>query len=144
MRLLTKDVERDDVDEEDVSAPGGDHVEVGQGAEGSPVDVARLHRLSFVEFKPKIDFLFLKRMKLNQILPYHTHIRTFDILHTNFVSCIFFYCRKAVLRIRIRIRIHRIHVFLGLPDPDPPVGGMVPDPDPALDPDPNPSIIMLK
>jgi hypothetical protein len=40
----------------------------------------------------------------------------------------------------LRIRIHRIHMFLSLPDPDPPVRGM--DPDPALDPDPNPSIIM--
>ncbi len=52
VRLLTKDVEGDDVDEKDVSAPGGDHVEVGQGAEGRPVDVARLHRLGFAEFKP--------------------------------------------------------------------------------------------
>ena len=33
-------------------------------------------------------------------------------------------------------RIHRIHVFFGLPDPDPLVRGM--------DPDPDPSIIMLK
>jgi hypothetical protein len=41
-----------------------------------------------------------------------------------------------------RIRIHRIHMFLGLPDPDPLVRGM--DPDPALEPDPDPSIIMLK
>jgi hypothetical protein len=31
---------------------------------------------------------------------------------------------------------------LGLPDPDPLVRGM--DPDPALDPDPDPSIIMQK
>jgi hypothetical protein len=31
-------------------------------------------------------------------------------------------------------------MFLGLPDPDPLVRGM--DPDPALDPDPDPSIIM--
>jgi hypothetical protein len=35
-------------------------------------------------------------------------------------------------------RIHRIQVFFGLPDPDPIVRGM----DPALDPDPDPSIIM--
>ncbi len=41
-----------------------------------------------------------------------------------------------------RIRIHRIHVFFGLPDPDSLVWGM--DPDPALDPDPDPSIIMHK
>jgi hypothetical protein len=42
----------------------------------------------------------------------------------------------------LRIRIHRIHVFLGLQDPDPDalVRGL--DPDPALDPDPDPSIIM--
>ncbi len=40
----------------------------------------------------------------------------------------------------IRIRIHRIHVFFGLPDPDPLVRGM----DTALDPDPDPSIIMQK
>ncbi len=74
VRLLTKDVEWDDVDEEDVSAPGGDHVEVGQGAEGRPVDVPRLHRLSFPEFKQKIDFLFLKRTKLNlKILLYRTY-----------------------------------------------------------------------
>jgi hypothetical protein len=33
-------------------------------------------------------------------------------------------------------------MFLGLPDPDPLVRGM--DPDPALDPDPDPSIIMQK
>ncbi len=37
---------------------------------------------------------------------------------------------------RIRSRIHRIHMFLGFQDPDPLVGGMNPDPDP--------SIIMLK
>jgi hypothetical protein len=43
----------------------------------------------------------------------------------------------AVLRSRIRIRIH---MFLGLPDPDPLVRGL----DPALDPDPDPSIIMQK
>ncbi len=44
----------------------------------------------------------------------------------------------------LRIRIHRIHMFLGLldPDPDPLVRGM--DPDPALDPNPDPSIIMQK
>jgi hypothetical protein len=42
--------------------------------------------------------------------------------------------------LRIRIRIHRIHMFLGHPDPL--VKGM--DPDPALDPDPDPSIIMQK
>jgi hypothetical protein len=34
----------------------------------------------------------------------------------------------------------RIHVFFGLPDPDSLVRGM--DPDPALDPVPDPSIIM--
>ncbi len=39
-------------------------------------------------------------------------------------------------------RIHSIHMFWGLPDPDPLVRGM--DPDPALDPDPDPSIIMQK
>jgi hypothetical protein len=39
-------------------------------------------------------------------------------------------------------QIHRIHVFLGLPDPNPLVRGM--DPDTALDPDPDPSIIMQK
>ncbi len=44
---------------------------------------------------------------------------------------------KPVLRIRI-------HMFLGLPDPDPLVRGMVPDPDTALDPDPDPPIIMQK
>ena len=38
-------MEGNDVDEEDISAPGGDHVEVGQRAEGRPVHVARLHRL---------------------------------------------------------------------------------------------------
>jgi hypothetical protein len=38
--------------------------------------------------------------------------------------------------------IRRIHMFLGLPDPDPLVRGM--DLDPALDPDPDPSIIMQK
>ncbi len=38
--------------------------------------------------------------------------------------------------------IHRIHVFFGLLDPDPLVRDM--DPDPALDPDPDPSIIMQK
>jgi hypothetical protein len=43
---------------------------------------------------------------------------------------------------RIRIRIHRFHVFFGLPDPDALIRGM--DPDPALDPDPDPSIIMQK
>ncbi len=42
---------------------------------------------------------------------------------------------NAVLRIRI-------HMFFGLPYPDPLVRGM--DPDPALDPDPDPSIIMQK
>jgi hypothetical protein len=42
---------------------------------------------------------------------------------------------KAVFRIRS-------HMFLGLPDPDSLVRGM--DPDPALDPDPDPSIIMQK
>ena len=40
-----EDVHGDEVDEEDVSAPRGDHVEVGHGAEGRPVDVARLHAL---------------------------------------------------------------------------------------------------
>ncbi len=38
----------------------------------------------------------------------------------------------------LRIRIHRVHMFLGLPDPDP---------DPlvrGMDPDSDPSIIMLK
>ncbi len=40
------------------------------------------------------------------------------------------------------LRIYRIHTFLGLLDPDPLVRGM--DPDPALDPDPDPSIIMQK
>jgi hypothetical protein len=44
----------------------------------------------------------------------------------------------------LRIRIHRIHMFLGLLDPDPLVRGMGPVPDPALDPDPDPSIIMQK
>ena len=33
-------------------------------------------------------------------------------------------------------------MFLGLPDPDPLVRGMDPDPDPALDPGPDPSIII--
>ncbi len=33
-------------------------------------------------------------------------------------------------------------MFLGLPDPDPIVRGMDPDSDPALDPVPDPSIIM--
>ncbi len=42
----------------------------------------------------------------------------------------------------IRFRILRIHVFFGLLDPDPLVRGM--DPDPALDPEPDPSIIMQK
>ncbi len=42
---------------------------------------------------------------------------------------------QAVFRIRIRI-----HVFFGLSDPDLLVRGM----DPALDPDPDPSIIMQK
>jgi hypothetical protein len=36
----------------------------------------------------------------------------------------------------------RFFSFFGLPNPDPLVKGM--DPDPALDPDPNPSIIMQK
>ncbi len=40
------------------------------------------------------------------------------------------------------LAVLRIHMFLGLPDPDPLVRGM--DPDPALDPDPDPSIIMKK
>jgi len=46
----------------------------------------------------------------------------------------------------LRGTVHRIHVFLGLqdPDPDPLVRGMDPDPDPALDPGPDPSIIMQK
>jgi hypothetical protein len=44
--------------------------------------------------------------------------------------------------LRIRIRIHRIHMFLGLPDPGPDT--LVRDMDPALDPDPDPSIIMQK
>jgi hypothetical protein len=46
-----------------------------------------------------------------------------------------FFVMKPVLRIRI-------HMFLGLQDPDPLVRGM--DPDPALDPDPDPSIIIQK
>ena len=50
----------------------------------------------------------------------------------------FCYIYHAVLR----FRVHRIHLFMGLPDPDPLVQGM--DPDPALDPDPDPSIIMEK
>ncbi len=49
----------------------------------------------------------------------------------------FFFKFLAVLRIRIRI-----HMFLGLPDPDSLVRNM--DSDPALDPDPDPSIIMQK
>ena len=49
MDLLTKDMKRNDVDEEDIAAPGGDHVEVGQRAQGRPVDVARLHRLGTVQ-----------------------------------------------------------------------------------------------
>jgi hypothetical protein len=36
----------------------------------------------------------------------------------------------------------RIHMFLGLQAPDPLVRGM--DPDPALDPGPDPSIIMQR
>ena len=40
-----EDMHGDEVDEEDVSAPRGDHVEVGHGAEGRPVDVASLHTL---------------------------------------------------------------------------------------------------
>jgi hypothetical protein len=51
---------------------------------------------------------------------------------------------QAVLGLMIRIRIHRIHMFLGLQDPDALVRGMDPYPDPALDPDPDPSIIMEK
>ena len=40
-----EDVHGDEVDEEDVSAPRGDHVEVGHGAEGCPVDVPGLDTL---------------------------------------------------------------------------------------------------
>ena len=36
-------MERDEVDDEDVSSPGGDHVEVSQCRPGSPVDRAGLH-----------------------------------------------------------------------------------------------------
>ena len=38
-------MEGDEVDEEDVAAPGGHHVEVGDAAEAGPVDVARLDAL---------------------------------------------------------------------------------------------------
>ena len=40
-----EDVHGDEVDEEHVAAPRGDHVEVGHGAEGRPVDVASLDAL---------------------------------------------------------------------------------------------------
>ena len=40
-----KDVKGDQVDEKYVAAPGGDHVKVGDGAEGGPVDVSRLDAL---------------------------------------------------------------------------------------------------
>ncbi len=55
---------------------------------------------------------------------------------------IHFWMRILLCGAVLRIRIHRIHMFLGLLDPDPLVRGM--DPDPALDPDPDPSIIMQK
>ena len=40
-----EDVDGDQVDEKHVAAPGGDHVEVGQGAERAPVDLPRLDGL---------------------------------------------------------------------------------------------------
>ena len=40
-----EDVHGDEVDEEHIAAPRGDHVEVGHGAEGRPVDVAGLDAL---------------------------------------------------------------------------------------------------
>ena len=40
-----EDVHGDEVDEEHVAAPRRHHVEVGDGAERGPVDVARLHAL---------------------------------------------------------------------------------------------------
>ena len=33
-----KDMERDQIDDEDVATPGGNHVEVGEGAPGCPED----------------------------------------------------------------------------------------------------------
>ena len=44
-----EDVHGDEVDEEHVAAPRGDHVEVGDGAEGRPVDVASLDALDPIE-----------------------------------------------------------------------------------------------
>ena len=40
-----KDVHGDQVDEEHVAAPGGNHVEVGYGAQGGPVDSSGLYGL---------------------------------------------------------------------------------------------------
>jgi hypothetical protein len=74
--------------------------------------------------------VILRKQPLSYIgnLPGNSRLCTCEIESLHIIPIIY-----AVLRIRI-------HMFLGLPDPDPPVRGM----DPALDPDPDPSIIMQK
>ncbi len=110
------------------------------GAQAFSVPVQKLNNLKFVKciLRPN-DYKAVLRIRIHWL---HMFLGLLDPDPDPLVRGMDPDSDPAVLR----IRIHQIHMFLGLLDPDPdPLGrGMDPDPDPALDPNPDPSIIMQK